>query len=200
MFDAASPYVSFGQRFAFRNLWLMGGTVKRTLLRDPVSAPLIRTTFAATIISGGVKDNVIPELAQATINVRILPGDTEEDVLAHLTRVIDDPEIEIEGISWGKGATPASVTGEAFPLAAEAITAVLPDAVVLPGLIPGATDSRHFAGIVDEIIRFVPERLHMDQAAGAHGRDERLAVEHLADSVAIAVGMVRRAGIPAETN
>jgi carboxypeptidase PM20D1 len=200
MFDAASPYVSFGQRFAFRNLWLMGGTVKRTLLRDRVSAPLIRTTFAATIISGGVKDNVIPELAQATINVRILPGDTEEDVLAHLTQVIDDPEIEVEGISWGKGATPASVTGEAFPLAAEAITAVLPDAVVLPGLIPGATDSRHFAGIVDEIIRFVPERLHMDQAGGAHGRDERLAVEHLADSVAIAVGMVRRAGVPAEAN
>ena len=200
MFEAASPYVSFGQRFAFNNLWLMGGTVKRSLLEDRVSAPLVRTTFAATIISGGVKDNVIPELAQATINVRILPGDTEEDVLAHLARVIDDPEIEIEGISWGEGATPASVTGEAFPLAAESVLAVLPEAVVLPGLVPGATDSRHFAGIVDEIIRFVPERLHMDQAGGAHGRDERLAVEYLADSVAIAVGMVRRAGAPAEAD
>ena len=69
---------------------------------------------------------------------------------------------------------------------------------MLPGLVPGATDSRHFAGIVDEIIRFVPERLHMDQAGGAHGRDERLAVEHLADSVAIAIGMVRRAGAPVQ--
>lgn len=197
MFEAASPYVSFGQRFAFRNLWLMGGTVKRSLLKDRVSAPLVRTTFAATIISGGVKDNVIPELAQATINVRILPGDTPEDVIDHLTRVIDDPEIEIKGTSWGKGATPASVTGQAYPLAAESILAVLPDAVVIPALIPGATDSRHFAGIVDEIVRFVPERLHMDQASGAHGRDERLAVEHLADSVAIATGMVRRAGAPA---
>ncbi len=196
MFEAASPHVSFTQRFAFRNLWLMGGTVKRRLLRDRVSAPLVRTTFAVTLISGGVKDNVIPELAEATINVRILPGDTGEDVLAHLTRVIDDPEVEIVGIDWGEGAAPASVTGEAYPLAAEAISAVLPEAVVLPGLIPGATDSRHFAGIVDEIIRFVPERLHMDQASGAHGRDERLAVKHLADSVAIAVGMVRRAGAP----
>jgi carboxypeptidase PM20D1 len=200
MFEAASPHVSFGRRFAFNNLWLMGGTVKRSLLEDRASAPLVRTTFAATLISGGVKDNVIPELAQATINVRILPGDTEEDVLAHLAQVIDDPEIEIEGISWGEGATPASVTGEAFPLAAESVLAVLPDAVVLPGLVPGATDSRHFAGIVDEIIRFVPERLHMDQASGAHGRDERLAIEYLADSVAIAVGMVRRAGAPAQTN
>jgi carboxypeptidase PM20D1 len=200
MFEAASSYVSFGQRFAFRNLWLMGGTVKRSLLDDRVSAALVRTTFAATIISGGIKDNVIPELAQATINVRILPGDTREDVIAHLTRVIDDPGIEIKGTSWGDGAPPASVTGQAFPLVAESVLAVLPDAVVLPGLIPGATDSRHFAGIVDEIIRFVPERLHMDQASGAHGRDERLAVEYLADSVAIAVGMVRRAGAPAEAD
>ena len=151
MLDVASAHVSFGRRFAFRNLWLMGGIVKRSFLRERVSAPLVRTTFAATIISGGVKDNVIPELAQATINVRILPGDTREDVLAHLARVIDDPEIEIEGANWGEGAAPASVTGQAFPLAAEAISAVLPDAV-----------------------------------------------EHLADSVAIAVGMVRRAGAPAE--
>jgi carboxypeptidase PM20D1 len=198
MFEAASDHVSFGKRFAFRNLWLMGGTVKRTLLADQVSAPLVRTTFAATIISGGVKGNVIPERAKATINVRILPGDSEEDVLDHLAEVIDDPEIEIVGISWGEGATPASVNGQAFRLAAEAIKAVLPDAVVLPGLVPGATDSRHFAGVVDEIVRFVPERVHIDQAGGAHGRDERIAVEPLSDSVAIAIGMVRRAGEPAE--
>lgn len=200
MLEVASAHVSFGRRFAFRNLWLMGGFVKRSLLRERVSASIVRTTFAATIISGGVKDNVIPELAQATINVRILPGDTPEDVLAHLTRVIDDPEIEIKGTSWGEGATPASVSGVAFPLVAAAVTDVLPDAVVLPGLIPGATDSRHFAGIVDEIIRFVPERLHMDQASGAHGRDERIAIETMADSVAIAVGMVRAAGAPAGSN
>jgi carboxypeptidase PM20D1 len=199
MFEAASPHLSFGRRFATRNLWLMGGTVKRSLLREQTSAPLVRTTFATTLISGGVKDNVIPELAQATINVRILPGDTPEDVIAHLTRVIDDAEVEIEGTSWGEGAAPASASGPAFLLAKEAILDVLPDAVVLPGLIPGATDSRHFAGQVDEILRFVPERLSMDQTSGAHGRDERLAVEHLADSVAIAVGMVRRAGAATET-
>ena len=200
MFEAASPHLSFGERFAFRNLWLTSGFIKRRLLGDRVSAPLVRTTFAATLISGGVKDNVIPELAQATINVRRLPGDTSEDVLAHLERVIDDPEIEIEGENWGDGATPASVDGFAFPLAAESIKEVLPDAVVIPGLVPGATDSRHFAGLVDEILRFIPQRAQMDLIGGAHGRDERVAIEHLAESVAIAVGMVRRAGLaPSES-
>jgi carboxypeptidase PM20D1 len=126
--------------------------------------------------------------------VRILPGDTEEDVLAHLARVIDDPAIEIEGTSWGVGATPASMDGPAFRLAAASINAVLPEAIVVPGLAAGATDSRYFAGVADEILRFVPERLAIEQASGAHGRDERIAVETLGDSAAIALGMVRRAG------
>ncbi|HEB88329.1 MAG TPA: M20/M25/M40 family metallo-hydrolase [Deltaproteobacteria bacterium] len=196
MLEAASPHVSLGRRFAFRNLWLTGGLVKKSFLEDQVSAPLVRTTFAVTLVSGGVKDNVIPERAQATINVRMLPGDTPEDVIEHLTRVIDDPEIEIEGTTWGMAPEPAPVDGIAFPLASEAIRSVYPQAIVLPGLISGATDSRHFTGIVDEIIRFVPERVHVSQADGAHGRDERIAVEYLADSVAIATGMVRRAGKP----
>jgi len=196
MFEAVSPHMSFGMRFALNNLWLTSGLVERRLIKDRTSAPFVRTTFAATLISGGVKDNVIPELARATINVRILPGDTPESVLAHIERVIDDPEVEIEGTTWGDSAEPASVTGQAFPLAKEAILEVLPDAIVVPGLVPGATDSRHFGGVVDEILRFVPARIAIEQAGGAHGRDERLAVEHLADSVAIAIGMVRRAGEP----
>ena len=194
MFRAVSSHVSFVERFVFRNLWLTSGIVKRRLLSGRTSAPLVRTTFAATIISGGVKDNVIPELAQATINVRRLPGDTPEDVLDHLERVIDDPEIEIEGTNWGDGATPARVDGFAFPMASEAILEVLPEAIVIPGLVPGATDSRHFADLVDEILRFIPQRIHMDLASGAHGRDERVAIEHLSKSLEIAVGMVRRAG------
>jgi len=197
MLEAAAPHVpSFSRRFAFNNLWLMSGMVKSGFEEDAVTRAMVRTTFAATLISGGVKENVIPELAEATINVRILPGDTPESVIAHLTRVIDDPEVEIDGTTWGDAPDPASVSGQAFPIAKAAVTEVLPDVVVVPGLIPGATDSRHFAGVVDEILRFVPERVHIEQAGGAHGRDERLAVEHLADSVAIAIGMVRRAGSP----
>lgn len=193
MLEAASPYLPFGQRFAVDNLWLMGGVVRRSFLDSDLNAALVRTTFATTLVSGGIKENVIPEIAQATINVRILPGDTPDDVLAHLTRVIDDSEIEIQGTAWGEGAPAASVAGPAFRLAAASISEVLPDAVILPGLVPGATDSRHFTGVADEILRFIPMRLGIDQFGGVHGRDERIAVEGLADSRAIAIGMIRRA-------
>lgn len=193
MLAAARPHLPFGQRLALSNLWLTAGLVKRRFLEDDLEAALVRTTFAATMIEGGVKENVIPERARAIVNVRILPGDMPEDVLAHLEAVIDDPEIEIRGRAWGEAAPAASADGPAFALAAAAVTEVLPEAVILPGLVPGATDSRHFAGVADEILRFVPMRLGMEQVGGAHGRDERIAVETLADSRAIAIGMLRRA-------
>lgn len=200
MFEAVAPHVPFGQRVVFDNLWLTSGIVTGRLLDERTSAPMVRTTFAATLVSGGVKNNVIPERATAELNVRILPGDTPESVLEHLREVIDDPAVEIEGQSWGAPPPPASPSGLAFSVAKESVLEVWPEAVVMPGLIPGTTDSRHFSGVADEIVRFVPQRLHIDQAGGAHGRDERLAVEHLSDSVAIAIGMLRRAGdpVPAE--
>ena len=194
MLAAARPHVSGLSGFAFGNLWLTKGMVINQFLEDDVSAAMVRTTFAATLVSGGVKENVIPESAQATINVRILPGDTAEDVLAHLTRVIDDPEIEIEGTPWGPIAEPGSSDGPAFQMAKRAVKEVLPDAVVMPGLVPGATDTVHYMGITDEVLRFVPMRIGIEQVGGAHGRNERIAVEYLEESRAIAIDLVRRAG------
>jgi carboxypeptidase PM20D1 len=198
MLEAAAPHLPFAERFAMNNLWLMGGVVKRSFLKEDLNASLIRTTFAVTLIEGGVKDNVLPERATATVNVRILPGDTPEDVLGHLTKVIDDPEIEIVGESWGQAAPAASAKGPAFQLARAAISEVLPEAVVLPGLVPGATDTRHFVGLSREILRFVPMQVGISQIGGAHGRDERIAVEPLARSRAIAIGMIRRAAAGGE--
>jgi len=193
MLEVAAPYLPFSQALAIRNLWLMGGAVQRNFLKTDLEAALVRTTFAVTMVSGGVKENVIPEHAQATINVRILPGDMPDEVLSHLSRVIDDPEIEIVGRGWGEAAPAASAKGSAFRLASAAVHEVLPEAVILPGLVPGATDSRHFAAVADQILRFIPMRLSMGLTSGAHGRDERIAVEYLAQSRAIAIGMLRRA-------
>ena len=163
MLAAAAPHQPAGTRFALDNLWLTGPLVKRSFMESDLNRALLRTTFAVTLVSGGLKENVIPELAEATVNVRILPGDTPEDVLAHLARVIDDPEIEIEGEAWGRAAPAASSSGPAFQMAAAAVLAEIPEAVVLPGLVPGATDTRHFADVADEILRFVPMQLEVTE-------------------------------------
>jgi carboxypeptidase PM20D1 len=143
-----------------------------------------------------VKENVMPEFARATVNFRILPGDTPEDVLAHVEAVIDDSEIEVAAEPWEGIASPGSIHAEGFALAAEAALAVVPDAVVLPGLIPATTDARHFTDVAKDIYRFAPAWISMDSMGGFHGRDERIPIAHLGESAEIATEMVRRAGQP----
>ena len=55
----------------------------------------LRTTTALTIIQGGVEDNTIPAEAVATVNFRLIPGETIADALWHAKRVIRDERVHI---------------------------------------------------------------------------------------------------------
>jgi carboxypeptidase PM20D1 len=196
MLEAAAPHVSAGKGFLFRNLWLTESMIVASMLEDPMQGAMVRTTAAVTLIEGGVKENVMPESAQATVNFRILPGDTPDDVLAHVRDVIDDPEIEVSAEPWEGLSEPGDVAGEGFRLAQASVAKVFPDAIVLPGLIPATTDARHFTGVVADAYRLIPARISIDLTSGFHGRDERIGIAHLAESASVAREMVRRAGQP----
>ena len=196
MLAAAAPHQSFGRRFAFNNLWLTEKAILDSLLEDEMQRVMVQTSTAPTVIHGGVKDNVVPEVAEAMVNFRLVPGDSPDDVVAHVRETIDDPDVEIEALSWSPAPAPGALDGPAFDVIRDSVTAVIPDAVILPGLLPGATDTRHFVGIAKDIYRFVPVRVTMDLMASFHGRDERMGIEHLGQAVEIAIEMVRRSANP----
>ena len=95
-FAWAAPEMRFGPKLALANTWVMGPLVRRMLARSPTLGAAIRTTTAVTVFHAGVKDNVVPALATATVNFRVLPGDTTDDVIEHARRAIDDARIVIE--------------------------------------------------------------------------------------------------------
>ena len=74
-------------RVVVSNLWLFGGLFTQRLASDPTTAPMVRTTTAVTVVSGGLADNVMPTTATALVNHRIHPLDTVASVLAHDKRV-----------------------------------------------------------------------------------------------------------------
>ena len=74
----------------FANRWLFGGLIFGQLATSPTTNAILRTTTAATIFEGGVKDNILPARARAIVNFRIKPGDTVDDVLAHVAKVVND--------------------------------------------------------------------------------------------------------------
>ena len=196
MLEVSAPYQSLMRRFAFNNLWLTEGSIVGELLENDLQRVMVQTSTAVTVIRGGVKDNVVPEAAEAMVNFRLLPGDTPDDVVAYVRETIDDPEIDIESLGWSPAPPPASTDAVGFQLIRESVNDVLPDAVILPALLPGATDTRHYARIAKDAYRFVPVRVGMTLMESFHGRDERLGVAHLGDAVDIATGLVRRSALP----
>jgi len=194
MLERSAAYVDFPNNLVLDNLWLTGSLVARRMAQERSTSNLVRTTTAVTILRAGVKDNVIPQTAEARVNFRLLPGDTPEMVIEHVRRVIDDPEISIDaGDTWQLPPPVAAMDGSGFEVIGAAARSRYPDAVVLPFLLAGATDIRHYVDLADNHYRFHGITIGLDQTGGIHGTDERVGVESFEAAVDIAVQMMRGA-------
>jgi carboxypeptidase PM20D1 len=184
-FAWAAPEMRFGPRLALANTWVTGPLVRKMLSTSPTLGASIRTTTAVTVFHAGVKDNVVPATARATVNFRVLPGDTTGDVLAHVSHVIDDARITAspQAGSRTEPSRVSQVDARGFGLLARTVREVFPGTVVAPSLVLGATDGRYYAQVADDVYRFFPFRLGALDIKRIHGKDERIAVATLADGV-----------------
>ncbi len=190
-----APEMPFVKRVLLSNLWLTGGLVKRMMAADPRARSLLHTTTAATMIDGGIKENVVPQQASATVNFRLLPGTSPEDVLAHVEEVIDDEWVTAQLGLTTTPAPPSSVDSDIYRAIAQSTREVHPNAVVVPALLVGATDSRHYRELCDQVYRFTGLRLHLDDVGGFHGTNERMRVDYYADGVRIMMRMMINLGV-----
>ncbi|MGH0028617.1 MAG: M20 family peptidase [Myxococcota bacterium] len=184
--ETLAPELPFPLRLALSNLWITSGLLERVFRGVPPLDAMVRTTTAATIFHGGVKANVLPKQVEAVVNFRILPGDTIEDVVTHVRRTIDDERIEVEPTGATKPRNPSGVSpvdSPAFEALARAIRATYPKAIVVPYLVVGGTDARHYGALTDDIYRFNGFHLGSDALKLAHGTNERLSAENLEGGV-----------------
>jgi carboxypeptidase PM20D1 len=184
MLDTLAPHMSFGPRVAMANLWLLDGVVARVLASQPAANATVRTTTAPTMFDAGTAENVLASRAQAIVNFRILPGETVDDVLAHVRDVVDDPAIEVRCVGVCRDPSPVSpADGEGFTTIRRAIAHVFPDVLVAPHLVVGGTDARHYVALSDEVYRFLPIALDDADRSRLHGTDERISVAGLGTAV-----------------
>ncbi len=168
------PAMSEPRRSALRLLPIASRAVTRLMAASPQSEAMVRTTTAPTVIRGGVKANVLPQSAEALVNFRILQGDSVADVLRHCRRVIADPGVSVEVV--GAVSEPSHITGPgpAFDLIAGLTRTLVPEAVVTTGIVPGATDSRHYDGLAGTRCNFAPIVVDAADLERIHGTNERL--------------------------
>jgi len=176
------PEMPFIQKLVFANKWLFEGVILNIYESAPASNSLVRTTTAPTIFNSGIKDNILPTSASATLNFRILPGETVDDILSHIKNVIDDERIKIS--TGGFKSNPSRVSStesKGFKTINETIKQIFPDVLISASLVNGATDSRHYTMISDDVYRFLPITLTTEDLPRFHGINERLSVEALND-------------------
>ncbi|WP_315702163.1 MULTISPECIES: M20 family peptidase [unclassified Bradyrhizobium] len=184
MFATLAPEMTGFNRVALSNLWLFRPLLLREFEKSGVTEAMVRTTTALTIFNAGDKDNVLPGVASATVNFRLLPGDTQGSVIEHVTRTIANDRITIDPVP--SNTEPPPVTSSASPsyqLMNRTIREVFPDAVVAPSLMVGGTDSRHYVGVADNIFRFSPLRATNQDLKRFHGTNERLSIDGYADMI-----------------
>ncbi|HEX4909305.1 MAG TPA: M20 family peptidase [Permianibacter sp.] len=184
MFETLGPEMHGMSRLALTNLWLFEPLVKAQLAQAPGTNAMLRTTTAFTMINAGNKDNVLPGEANATINFRLLPGTRRDDVLAHVAQqanaVVDEQAYTLTALPHGSEPSPVSATASrGYQWIARSLRELQPELLVAPGLMLGASDSRHFSVISEQIFRFSPIRAKPDDLARFHGSNERLSLADL---------------------
>jgi len=178
------PEMPFLQKLAFANSWLLGKPILELFNA--------RTSTAPTIINGGIKDNVIPTQATATVNFRIMPGETVEDIRNHIVETVNDSSIEVNPYRELNEPSPvSSIESDGFHIVNTTIRQIFPDAIVVPALLPAGTDSKHFQKISDDVYRFFPLKYTPETAGMMHGTNERISKENYKECIQFAYQLIK---------
>ena len=162
----------------------------------PVLDAVLRTGISPTIIEGGIRSNVIPREARATLNVRTLPGESVDSTVARLRRAVDDPRVTIAVTSRGEDSPAMSADNEFFRAVETAARRVDPAIVVVPYLSTGATDSADLRRAGIKAYGLLPFPLEMPVEEAMHGNDERLPLEAFRFGIRFVTGIAEALALP----
>ena len=189
-----APVVPFVPRLLLANLWIAEPAVVRLLETQPDAAARLHTTIAPTMLAAGVKDNVLPPTARATINFRLHPRDTHRRRGGACARRHRRSQGRYQcADAKRRRKPPKSPTSMARPTNSSHARSrqSFGGIPVAPDMMTGATNSRHYLPIADEVFRLDPFHFGPDDLGRMHGTNERLAVGDLAPAVAFYMRLMK---------
>ena len=140
---------------------------------------LMRDTISLTMLNAGMKVNVIPTTAEASLDCRLLPGTDADAFLKRLREQLGEGDFKIDYIQRPDDAPPSPTSGEAWDAIKRVVAADFKDSMVVPWMTTGGTDSRGLRAKGVPAYGFLPVILAPGEIARFHGDDERLSVENL---------------------
>ena len=169
--------------YVLRHPTFFNSFVKRQLLKDNQTAAMIRTSVAPTVLRAGKENNVLPQKAEAVVNIRIIPG---EDTSTIESRIRDaagvDTSYTLEYLSNSEPLPETPGNTETYKLLSK-LTQEIHGAIPLPYLVVALTDSREYKNISNEIYRFCPVSMSLEELSTIHSTNERVKVNSYLEEI-----------------
>ena len=180
-FKQIAPLMPGIQGFVMRYARAFGTVFFKLAAGNPSTESMLRTTVAMTQLEGSAADNVLPSLARAVINLRLLYPWTAETAIDYIKKIINDERVQLS--VYGLGTDPVAASNnyksQGWSEIQTALEQAWPGVPMLPFMMVATTDSRHYQKITNGIFRFSPYKLDPKELGGIHGHDERISEENL---------------------
>ena len=150
--------------------------------KDPLVHSLLRDTVAPVLMNAGFRSNVIPGSAEATINLRLIPGTDVNAVIADMQKVVNDPAVTIKTanqITAPVGLDPSSQDTDLYRALVKNARTTFPGAEVTPYLFQAGTDAGAWRSRGIPVYGIYPYPITADELTRMHGNDETVSVESL---------------------
>jgi acetylornithine deacetylase/succinyl-diaminopimelate desuccinylase-like protein len=148
------------------------------LSADPIDNSTLHTTCVATRLNAGHANNALPQFAQATVNCRVEPGHTPEEIRAQLERIVANPEVKVVyvgaiGGAPGKSYPPPPLRDDIFHPLEKVVAQMWPGLPIIPDMANGASDAVYTNAMGLPTYAISGEAIDRDDIR-AHGKDERV--------------------------
>jgi acetylornithine deacetylase/succinyl-diaminopimelate desuccinylase-like protein len=164
------------------------------ILSDVYWNAILRNTISLTGLAGSNKTNVIPAEASAEIDVRLLPDQSPDSVLATLKRIVADTAVHFQTLLAPKPPFESPVNTDLFRAVERAARERDPNAFVTSSMMTGATDRPSYRRLGIIAYGLAPFRVESaDEQRGVHGNDERLSVENVGFGIRFLYDILRYA-------
>ena len=184
MFETLAPYASFPMKLIFSNLWLFRPVLLKVLpMISSQAGAMIRTTAAFTMQSGSDAFNVLPQEATLGANLRFIPHQGMEESLRIVKKLADKHKLTMDVVIANDYTQPVDIQGEAFQTVRRTVERTFPGCPTSPYVMTGATDSRFYQDICENVVRFAPVIYGPEQMKGMHGVNETIGIDCLPGAV-----------------
>ena len=194
MFRALAPLAPPDDRAGFAALaatLASDAGFRRRFLAEPAYAALVRTTVAITVLRGGPRTNVVPAVAAAQIDARLVPGELCADFAGRIDDLVQGTGAEVQTLLAFPAAS-SPVETSLFRAIESVAHSLDPRSVVVPRVLTGFTDAHWFRDLGITAYGFVPRWQRRGEARGIHGPNERISTENLRRGVETLVAILER--------